>query len=88
MGLSENNYCRNLNGEKDGSDLKSRAPLLLQNVEADSAELVNVRVVDPRDESDLNRDHCDYHDDHDIRIMIVFYNHCELFYIKTDISHV
>ena len=61
--------------------MKSRAPLLLQNVEADSAELVNVRVVDPRDESDLNRDHCDYHDDHDIRIMIVFYNHFELFSI-------
>ena len=52
--------------------MKSRAPLLLQNVKADSAELVDVRVVDPCDESDLNRDHCDYHDDHNIRMTIVF----------------
>ena len=54
--LSENNYCKiemNLDGEQDGSDLKSRTPLFLQDVEADSAKLVYVWVVDPRDEPDL-----------------------------------
>ena len=43
----------NLDGEKDGSDLKSRTPLFLQDVEADPAKLVYVWVVDPRDEPDL-----------------------------------
>ena len=50
------NFARlkvNLDGEKDGSDLKSRAPLFLQDVEADPAKLVYVWVVDPRDEPDL-----------------------------------
>ena len=42
-----------LDGEKDGSDLKSWAPLFLQDVEADPAKLVYVWVVDPRDEPDL-----------------------------------
>ena len=54
--LSENNYCKiemNLDGEQDGSDLKSRTPLFLQDVEADPAKLVYVWVVDPRDEPDL-----------------------------------
>ena len=54
--MSENNYCKiemNLDGEQDGSDLKSRTPLFLQDVEADSAKLVYVWVVDPRDEPDL-----------------------------------
>ena len=53
-------------------DLQGWGPLVLQNVKADSAELVDVRVVDPCDESDLYWDHCNYHDDHDIRMMIVF----------------
>ena len=43
----------NLDGEQDGSDLKSRTPLFLQDVEADPAKLVYVWVVDPRDEPDL-----------------------------------
>ena len=42
-----------LDGEKDGSNLKSRTPLLLQDVQADSPKLVNVWVVDPGDEPDL-----------------------------------
>ena len=42
-----------LDGEKDGSNLKSRTPFLLQDVEADSAKLVYVWVVDPCDEPDL-----------------------------------
>ena len=42
-----------LDGEKDGSNLKSRTPFLLQDVEADSAKLVYVWVVDPRYEPDL-----------------------------------
>ena len=43
----------NLDGEKDGSNLKSRTPLLLQDVQADSPKLVYVWVVDPGDEPDL-----------------------------------
>jgi len=47
--------CRekSLDGEKDGSNLKSRTPLLLQDVQADSPKLVYVWVVDPCDEPDL-----------------------------------
>ena len=43
----------NLDGEEDGSDLKSRTPLFLQDVEADSAKLVYVWVIDPRYEPNL-----------------------------------
>lgn len=46
-----------LNGEQDRSDLKRRRPLVLQDVEADSAELVDVRVVDLRSEENLWWDH-------------------------------
>ena len=42
-----------LNRKEDCSDLKSRAPFVLQNVQADSAQLVNVGVVDTGDKSDL-----------------------------------
>ena len=45
----------NLNGEENCADLKSRAPLVLQDVQADPAQLVNVRVVDPGDEPHLHR---------------------------------
>merc|ERR1740116_119215 len=51
--------CRkkSLDGEKDGSNLKSRTPLLLQDVQADSPKLVYVWVVDPRDEPDFWSSH-------------------------------
>lgn len=44
---------QSLNGEQDRSDLKGWRPLVLQDVEADSPELVNVGVVDLRSEKHL-----------------------------------
>ena len=43
----------NLDGEEDGSNLKSGTPFFLQDVKADSAKLVYVWVVDPCYEPDL-----------------------------------
>ena len=53
FGLSENGGGVDLDGEEDGSNLKSRTPFFLQDVEADSAKLVYVWVVDPCYEPDL-----------------------------------
>ena len=46
-----------LDGEEDRSDLESGTPLVLQDIEADTAELVNVGVVDLSSEKDLGRSH-------------------------------
>ncbi len=39
--------------EKDGSDLQRGTPLVLEDVQADAAQLVDVWVVDLREEPDL-----------------------------------
>ena len=44
-----------LNGEQNRPDLKSGAPLVLEDVETDPAQLVDIGVVDTRDEPHLNR---------------------------------
>merc|ERR1719234_421909 len=51
--------CRkkSLDGEKDGSNLKSRTPLLLEDVQTDSPKLVYVWVVDPCNEPDFWSSH-------------------------------
>ena len=46
-----------LNGEEDRSDLESGGPLVLQDVEADSAKLVDVWVVDLGSEEHFWWDH-------------------------------
>jgi hypothetical protein len=46
-----------LDGEQHGSNLQSWRPLVLQDVQADSAELVDVGVVDLRSEEHLWWDH-------------------------------
>ena len=43
-----------LDGEENCADLKSRAPLVLEDVQADPTQLVNVRVVNPGDEPHLH----------------------------------
>ena len=45
----------NLDGEENCADLKSRAPLVLEDVQADPTQLVNVWVVDPGDEPHLHK---------------------------------
>ena len=45
-----------LNREEDGADLQRRAPLVLENVEADAPEPINIRVVDFRQEANLRRE--------------------------------
>ena len=42
-----------LDGQEDGSDLKGWGPLVLENVQANSAKLVDVWVVDLGSEEDL-----------------------------------
>lgn len=37
---------KSLDGEKDSTDLQGRTPLILQNVETDTAKTVNVGMVD------------------------------------------
>merc|ERR1712156_180546 len=51
--------CRekSLDGEKDGSDLKCWTPFLFEDVQADSSQLVDVRVVDPCDEPYFGSSH-------------------------------
>jgi len=51
--------CRekSLDGEKDGSDLKCWTPFLFEDVQADSSQLVDVRVVDPSDEPYFGSSH-------------------------------
>ena len=44
-----------LNGEQNRPDLQSGAPLVLEDVETDPAQLVDIGVVDTRDEPHLNR---------------------------------
>lgn len=44
----------NLDGEENCADLKSRAPLVLEDVQADATQFVNVRVVNPGDEPHLH----------------------------------
>ena len=44
-----------LDGEQDGADLQGGAPLILEDIQADPAQLVDVRVVDAGDEADLDR---------------------------------
>ena len=44
-----------LNREQNRPDLKSGAPLVLEDVETDPAQLVDIGVVDTRDEPHLNR---------------------------------
>ena len=47
-----------LNGEQHGANLESGRPLfILENVKADAAEFVNVRVVDFGSEQNLGWDH-------------------------------
>ena len=41
--------------EEDGADLESGAPFILQDVEADPAELIDVRVVDLCEEAHLRQ---------------------------------
>lgn len=52
-------WCREkrLDGEQDGANLQSGAPLVLQNVQANAPERVNVGVVDFRQKPDLGRLH-------------------------------
>lgn len=42
-----------LDGEQHRADLQRRAPLVFQDVQADSAQFVDVRVVDLREEADV-----------------------------------
>ena len=44
-----------LDGEENSADLKSRAPLVLEDVQADPTQLVNVWVVNPGDEPHLHK---------------------------------
>ena len=46
-----------LNGKQNRSNLQSRGPLVLEDIEANSAKLVDVRVVDLGFEEDLWWDH-------------------------------
>jgi len=46
-----------LNGEKDSSNLESWRPVALENIQADTAELVNVGMVDLSQESNLRWGH-------------------------------
>jgi hypothetical protein len=46
-----------LDWEQDSSDLKSRRPLILENVEANSAELVDIGMINLGQEADLGRSH-------------------------------
>ena len=43
---------QSLNTEQDRADLESRRPVVLQNVQADAAEPVDVRVIDASQEAD------------------------------------
>lgn len=45
-----------LDREQDGLDLQGGAPLVLEDVEADAAEAIDVRVVDLRAEENFRRD--------------------------------
>lgn len=46
-----------LNRQQHGADLQRRAPLVLENVEADAPQPVNVWVIDTCDEAHLRRRH-------------------------------
>lgn len=46
-----------LDREEDGADLEGGGPAVLEDVEADAAELVDVGVVDLGQEADLGRRH-------------------------------
>ncbi|KAI0564068.1 ubiquitin conjugating enzyme E2 [Gracilaria domingensis] len=46
-----------LDGEQDGSNLQGWAPLVLENVEADAAETIDVRVVDAGEKANFGRGH-------------------------------
>ena len=48
---------QSLDGEKNGSNLKCWGPLVLENIQADSAKLVDIWVVDLGSEQDLWWDH-------------------------------
>merc|ERR1719188_1307462 len=48
---------QSLDAQEDGSDLKGRAPFVLQYIQADATKLVNVGVVDLCQEADLGRLH-------------------------------
>ena len=43
--------------KKDGADLKSRRPVPLQDIETDTAQLVDIRVVDLGEKANLGRGH-------------------------------
>ena len=51
----KSSLVENLDGEENCADLKSRAPLVLEDVQADPTQLVNVWVVDPGDEPHLHK---------------------------------
>ena len=44
-----------LDGEEDGADLQRRAPLVLQDVQADAPQPIDVRVIDLGEEAHLRR---------------------------------
>jgi len=46
-----------LNGEEDGADLKGGRPLILKDVQADAAELVDVGMIHLGQEADLGWGH-------------------------------
>ena len=46
---------RNLDAQENRSDLQGGTPLVFENIKADTAELVNVGMVDPGDESHLKQ---------------------------------
>jgi len=48
---------KGLDGEEDSSDLEGGRPVALQNVKADSAESVDVGMVDLGEEADFGRGH-------------------------------
>ena len=44
----------NLDGEQDSSDLQRGTPFVLEDVQADSAQLVDIGMVDSCDKPDLD----------------------------------
>lgn len=55
--LPSTTYQKSLDRKENGADLQGGGPLVLEDVEADAAELVDVRMIHLGQEADLGGSH-------------------------------